>query len=111
VRRLGLEKPVIVGHSIGGGVAMSYGMQFPEELTGVVFPGGLAFTEIPSGFLKFIGPATPLLGTLLSCTIYPQLQPRMVASMHRSSSTRRPCPSMFGTRCRSSCCTGRRPSR
>jgi pimeloyl-ACP methyl ester carboxylesterase len=83
VRRLGLEKPVIVGHSIGGGVAMSYGMQFPEELTGVVFPGGLAFTEIPSGFLKFIGPATPLLGTLLSCTIYPQLQPRMVASMHQ----------------------------
>ena len=83
VRRLGLEKPVIVGHSIGGGIAMSYGMQFPDELTGVVFLGGLAFTEVPSGFWKFIGPATPLLGTLLSYTIYPQLQPRMLAAMHQ----------------------------
>jgi pimeloyl-ACP methyl ester carboxylesterase len=83
VRRLGLEKPVIVGHSIGGGIAMSYGMQFPDELTGVVFLGGLAFAEVPSGLLKFAGPATPLLGSLLSHTIYPLLQPRLLASMHQ----------------------------
>lgn len=84
VRRLGLEKPVIVGHSIGGGVAMAYGMEFADELTGVVFLGGLAFAEIPSGFHKFFGPATPLLGTALSYTVYPFLLPRMIASMHET---------------------------
>ncbi|MFN4088078.1 MAG: alpha/beta fold hydrolase [Alphaproteobacteria bacterium] len=83
IRRLGLEKPVLVGHSIGGGIVMSCGMAFPDEFTGIVFLSGLAFAEVPSGFLKFLGPATPLLGTALSHTIYPFLLPRMVGAMHR----------------------------
>lgn len=52
-------------------------------MTGVVFLGGLAFAEIPSSCWKFIGPATPLFGDLLSHTLYPPLQPRMVQSMYR----------------------------
>ena len=81
VRRLGLHKPVIVGHSISGGIAMAYGMLFPDELAGIVFLAGLAFPETPSGAWKSIGPATPGLGSVLSYTLYQPLQRLMVPSM------------------------------
>jgi pimeloyl-ACP methyl ester carboxylesterase len=81
VRRLGLERPVIVGHSMGGGVAISYGMLFPDELSGVVFLSGLAYPVFQTSFLKFAPPAIPVLGSLLSHTLYQPLQRLMVPSM------------------------------
>ncbi len=33
---LGLERPVVVGHSFGGTVALCYGLSFPEETAGIV---------------------------------------------------------------------------
>ena len=36
VRALGLERPIIVGHSFGGALALAYGLRFPDEIAGVV---------------------------------------------------------------------------
>jgi pimeloyl-ACP methyl ester carboxylesterase len=83
VRRLGLHKPIIVGHSMGGGVAIAYGMLYPKELTGVVFLSGLAFPELRPDFLRFAGPAIPLLGTAISHTIFQPVQRVMVPRMLR----------------------------
>lgn len=83
VRRLDLEKPVIVGHSMGGGVAMAYGFLYPKELAGVVFLSGLAYPEFRPDFLKFAAPAIPLVGTLMSHTVYQPLQRLMLPSMLR----------------------------
>jgi len=35
-RQLGAEKPIVVGHSWGGAVAVAWGLDFPEDVTGVV---------------------------------------------------------------------------
>jgi pimeloyl-ACP methyl ester carboxylesterase len=46
VHSLGIEKPVLVGHSMGGQTALSYAIRYPEE------PGALVLTS-PAGFEKF----------------------------------------------------------
>ncbi|WP_224240384.1 alpha/beta fold hydrolase [Hyalangium gracile] len=43
---LGIQKPVLVGHSMGGQTALSYAIRYPEE------PAALVLTS-PAGFEKF----------------------------------------------------------
>lgn len=42
---LGVKRPVIVGHSFGGAVATAYGLQFPDDVAGVVAIAPIAFPE------------------------------------------------------------------
>jgi pimeloyl-ACP methyl ester carboxylesterase len=41
--QLGVQKPVLVGHSMGGQIAMSYGIRYPDEVRALVLvaPAGL----------------------------------------------------------------------
>jgi len=43
VKKLKLNKPVIVGHSWGGAVAIAYAKQFGDEITGAVSLAGVAY--------------------------------------------------------------------
>lgn len=51
VDALGVEKPIVVGQSFGGAVALNYALQFQDEMTGLVllapvsheWPGGVAW--------------------------------------------------------------------
>jgi pimeloyl-ACP methyl ester carboxylesterase len=78
VRRLGLERPVIVGHSMGGGIAMAYGMEYPDELAGIVFLSGLAFPMFSLSFLQYVPPSLPGLGAFFANTVYAPLRRRIV---------------------------------
>lgn len=61
---LGVEKPVIVGQSLGGAVALAYALKFQKEMTGLVllapvshdWPGGVAWYNAVSG--------APVIGTV-----------------------------------------------
>ncbi|MBL4619968.1 MAG: alpha/beta hydrolase, partial [Marinicaulis sp.] len=72
VETLGVENPVIVGQSLGGAVALSYALQYQDEMSGLVllaavsheWPGGVAWynsvSNIPAiGFMlrRFVIPA------------------------------------------------------
>ena len=46
VHALGVERPILVGHSMGGQTALSYAIRYPEE------PGALVLTS-PAGFERF----------------------------------------------------------
>ncbi len=46
VQGLGIQKPILVGHSMGGQTALSYAIRYPDE------PGALVLTA-PAGFEKF----------------------------------------------------------
>lgn len=39
-RQLGAERPIVVGHSWGGALAMAWGVDAPEQVTGLVTLGG-----------------------------------------------------------------------
>lgn len=59
VRALGLERPIIVGHSYGGAVALAYGLQFPEEIAGGVALAPICFPEPRLEHLVFGPRAAP----------------------------------------------------
>jgi pimeloyl-ACP methyl ester carboxylesterase len=45
IRRLGLERPLLVGHSLGGAVALRVALDFPEAVSGVALIAPL--TQLP----------------------------------------------------------------
>ena len=58
MRTLEVERPVVVGHSFGGAVALAYGMSFAEEIAGVVALAPIVWPE-PRLELVSFGPRTP----------------------------------------------------
>ncbi len=68
---LEVEKPIIVGQSLGGAVALSYGLQYQDEMSGLVllaavsheWPGGIAWYNSVS--------QVPVLGHLLRRLVIP----------------------------------------
>jgi len=60
--QLGLERPVIIGHSFGGAVAMAVALAFPESVSGLVLVGPIAFPEPRLEILTFGPRAAPVTG-------------------------------------------------
>jgi len=71
----GVERATIVGHSLGGGVAMQFFYQFPQRVERLVLvsSGGLGHEVSP--LLRTA--ALPGISTLLSLTLHPRLLERM----------------------------------
>ncbi len=65
---LGLSRPTIVGHSFGGAVALAYGMQFPEDVSGVVALAPICFPELRLEQMLFGARATLFAGPVLAET-------------------------------------------
>jgi pimeloyl-ACP methyl ester carboxylesterase len=66
ISTLGAGRPVVVGHSAGGAVALAYGMQFPDSVAGVVALAPICFPEVRLEHLLFGPRATPFAGPLLT---------------------------------------------
>lgn len=64
--RLGISRPVVVGHSFGGAVAMAMAILSPEKIAGVVALAPIAFPE-PRLEVALLGPrAWPMSGAWLA---------------------------------------------
>lgn len=70
-RRLGLERPVVVGHSFGGAVALAWALRHPESISGLVLLAPIAFPEPRLEHLLFGPRAVPLAGDLIARTTAP----------------------------------------
>lgn len=75
---LGLTSPVVVGHSLGGAVALSYGEQFHADVTGIVAIAPLAFPGWGPAHLGRAVRGAPLLGPALSNTVQALTDPMMM---------------------------------
>ena len=70
LQELGAERPIIVGHSFAGTVALAYALQYPDNLGGVLFlsgvshpwPGGVGWFQDVS--------AIPVVGSLFANTLF-----------------------------------------
>jgi pimeloyl-ACP methyl ester carboxylesterase len=71
IASLGIERPILVGHSYSGPLALAYAAQFPDEVAGVVFVSGLAFPTPRVDLLPFMLPATPLVGDAIAHALLP----------------------------------------
>lgn len=76
-RALGLERPVILGHSYGGAVALAYALQFPDEIAGAVALAPICFPEPRIEHLIF-GPRAAPGGGLLSGALERSADPALL---------------------------------
>lgn len=75
VKALGAERPIVLGQSFGGGVALAYALQYQDEMAGLVllatvsheWPGGVAWYNNVSGW--------PVAGMLLRRLVIPVYAP------------------------------------
>jgi pimeloyl-ACP methyl ester carboxylesterase len=82
-KQLGLRAPVLVGHSLGGAVALAYGALFPKEVTGVVAVAPLAYPGWGPAHLGRAIRGAPVLGPLLSNTTLALTDPLMMRAALR----------------------------
>ena len=71
VNKLGLSRPVLVGHSYGAAVAVAYAMRHPQEIAGVVAISPIAFPEPRLEHFLFGPRGLPFVGEALAATLGP----------------------------------------
>lgn len=69
VDQLGLERPIIIGHSFGGAVALAYALQFPGRTRGVIALAPIAFPELRLEHLLFMPRGLPGPGAVLNAIL------------------------------------------
>jgi pimeloyl-ACP methyl ester carboxylesterase len=72
-RTLGIDRPVVVGHSWGTLVALALGLQHPEAVRSLVLLSGYYFPSVRLDVPLLSPPAIPVVGTLLRYTLSPLL--------------------------------------
>jgi pimeloyl-ACP methyl ester carboxylesterase len=70
-RALGIERPVVVGHSWGTLVALALGLRHPAEVRSLVLLSGYYFPSVRVDVPLLSPPAIPLVGSLMRYTVSP----------------------------------------
>ncbi|WP_148714464.1 alpha/beta fold hydrolase [Chitinolyticbacter meiyuanensis] len=83
MQRLGIERPVVVGHSWGTLVALAIALDSRLPLQRLVLASGYYYPQPRLDALLFGAPAIPLLGTLLRYTLSPLLSRLMLPGLKR----------------------------
>jgi pimeloyl-ACP methyl ester carboxylesterase len=71
LRQLGVEQPVIVGHSWGTLVAIALALDFPDDVQSLVLLSGYYYPTPRADVALLSPPAIPLVGDLMRYTISP----------------------------------------
>ena len=69
MRIIGVEKPIIVGHSLGGTVALAYAVQFPEHISGIVSLAGYCFPTPRFDLMPIMLNGVPIVGPISAHTV------------------------------------------
>ena len=94
-RRLGVERPVVVGHSWGTLVALAWALQAPQEVAGLVLASGYYYPSTRLDVALVTPGAVPLLGDLLNHTVSPPLTQMTLPGTLRKMFAPRRVPDRF----------------
>ncbi|HZF76946.1 MAG TPA: alpha/beta hydrolase [Acetobacteraceae bacterium] len=94
IGRLGLDRPVVVGHSWGAFVATALAMEHPEAVRGVVLAGGCHF-QPPAWLALAMPPGVPVVGDALRYTAVPPLGRALAPRVIRRLFAPQPVPAAF----------------
>ena len=82
---LGIDRPIVLGHSWGAAVALALALNHPDDVRGLVLLSGYYYPTLRADVLLSSPPAIPILGDLLRYSISPLLgkllQPRLLKGM------------------------------
>lgn len=68
-RKMGLERPVIVAHSLAGTLALAYALEFPDEIGGILFLSGVSHPWPGGVGWEHEAASVPLLGQIFAWTL------------------------------------------
>ena len=78
--RMGVERPIIVGHSWGGGLALIYAEQYPTDVAGLVLAGTRAYPTPQRSDPVYALNRLPVIGAIFRATLLPPIGQRLLAS-------------------------------
>jgi pimeloyl-ACP methyl ester carboxylesterase len=81
--RLGVARPLIVGHSWGTMVALEMALREPDRTAGLVLLSGYYFPTFRLDVLMLLWPAVPVLGDVLRYTVSPWVSRLMKPLLYR----------------------------
>ena len=73
LRELGIERPLVVGHSFGTLVALGLALDHRDSVSGLVLLGGYFYASFRGDVLLGAQPAVPLVGDVMRYTVSPLL--------------------------------------
>src|SRR5258706_90781 len=71
LKQLHIERPIVVGHSWGGALALIYAINYPKEVAGVVLLAPAVYESHDGGSILTSLPAVPLLGDAVNSVFTP----------------------------------------
>jgi pimeloyl-ACP methyl ester carboxylesterase len=95
--RLGIEQPVVVGHSWGTLVALALALDHPQRVRGLVLLSGYYYPTMRPDVVLFAAPAIPVLGDIMRYTVSPLLGKLMMPLLLRQMFAPSPVPESFRT--------------
>lgn len=95
LQRLGIDKPIVAGHSWGTLVAIALALNHPDAVRSLVLLSGYYFPTVRLDVPLFSTPAIPVLGDLMRYTISPLLSRLMWPMLARRMFGPSPVPARF----------------
>ncbi|MBA3518316.1 MAG: alpha/beta hydrolase, partial [Rhizobiales bacterium] len=71
--KLGIERPIVLGHSWGAMVAVALGLRYPQDVGSLVLVSGYHYPTARADVALMSLPAIPVIGDLMTHTISPLL--------------------------------------
>jgi pimeloyl-ACP methyl ester carboxylesterase len=97
LKRLDVERPVVVGHSWGTLVALFLALEHPDEVRGLVLLSGYYFPTARADVAFFSPPAVPIIGDVMRYTVSPLLGRALAGKMIRKVFAPAPVTARFET--------------
>lgn len=71
LRRIGVPRALVLGHSWGASVAVAMALQAPEAVRGLILESGYYYPSVRADVVMLSGPAVPVVGDVLRYTVSP----------------------------------------
>ena len=94
---LGINRPIVFGHSWGAAVALALALNHPDDLRGLVLLSGYCYPTLRADVLLSSPPAIPILGDLLRFSISPLLGKLLQPLLLKGMFAPLPVPAAFTT--------------
>ena len=69
LKHRGVHRPLIVGHSLGGAIALAYALEYPDNIDGLLFLSGVSHSWPGGVDLRHHVVLQPMIGRLVSWTV------------------------------------------